>query len=1095
MDQLLDLSITLASPPPGTPSDIIASMDMRCDPLGLAHTGDLLTDPLTGEERESLRWYLEDYWKWPYEQFLRRGRQIEDLLVDLGERLYKRVFESREANNILQAWRLSSAEQRRISILSTIPRALSLPWELLCDEQGFLVLRTRNPVSIVRRLPQSELATLSTTFVPPLRVLLVTARPEGAGFVDPRGIARELVEEMEEQVQAGAIELEFLRPPTLHALRKRLGDSKRPPIHLLHFDGHGTFSEEVDEQDGLHLSGGEQGMLAFENDEGKLALVKAEDVAQVLQDSGVRLAMLTACQSAMSSADDAFSSIAARLIKGGVDAVVAMSASVLVASATRYVEAFYNELAMGTPVPTAQERARQALYDDPRRHVHRRKRDEEGKPVELRDWWMPHFYQQRPLKLQATKKSGRRNKRKQQSDVSVSRLNETMPVEPRYGFSGRARELLKIERCLLQGKLVAIHGFGGIGKTAFVREAADWLTRTKMYERACFVSFEHGGDAASLLSVLGKFMGVYDGSYNPNETKAALARIKKALKEQPTMVIADNLESILPDGNASLEIGLRMQLWDVLLELVKMDAGVLLTSRDTSFGDGRLAPGRQVAHLQLLGLFHEDAYAFAIHLLDDLGIDRERAPYAELRDLLAQLDHHPLAIQLVLPTLRKLSLSKIRADFAALLPKFEDDTITGRNRSLLASLDYSWQRLSEEQQALLARLAPFEGGANEKMLLTITEIPENIWGNLQPTLEQTALVIVEPMHDAIPVPFLRFHPVLMPFLRGQSGTDDAALLERYAQSYFDLANRLFVEDIRNTRAARVLIRQELPNLRHALKLLLEAGKLEDAANMANSITKFLNHFGLWRERDKIRQQIAEAVTSAVTQAGERLTLEEYLRENDLGEDEMEKGDLGSAYIRFTSLLERIEVQPEGTKLGRDSYSHCLTLGWLARCLRKDGKITEAKERLHDALAIIDALISLQPDDQGFLHQRAVLLGELGDVLRDRGQYQQAREAYEEGLRIANQQGYLRQQSIALEQLGRLAFQRADYVQSRSYYTEALESIRELDEPVREAVVWHELGMIAYVLALGWHQIPRDAQRDGNKEAMWEKGGTKGVKPL
>src|SRR5437899_259580 len=132
MDQLLDLSITLASPPPGTPSDIIASMDMRCDPLGLAHTGDLLTDPLTGEERESLRWYLEDYWKWPYEQFLRRGRQIEDLLVDLGERLYKRVFESREANNILQAWRLSSAEQRRISILSTIPRALSLPWELLC---------------------------------------------------------------------------------------------------------------------------------------------------------------------------------------------------------------------------------------------------------------------------------------------------------------------------------------------------------------------------------------------------------------------------------------------------------------------------------------------------------------------------------------------------------------------------------------------------------------------------------------------------------------------------------------------------------------------------------------------------------------------------------------------------------------------------------------------------------------------------------------------------------------------------------------------------------------------------------------------------
>ncbi len=58
-------------------------------------------------------------------------------------------------------------------------------------------------------------------------------------------------------------------------------------------------------------------------------------------------------------------------------------------------------------------------------------------------------------------------------------------------------------------------------------------------------------------------------------------------------------------------------------------------------------------------------------------------------------------------------LAKIRADFATLLPKFEDDTETGRNRSLLASLDYSLRRLSKEQRDLLPRLALFEGGASE----------------------------------------------------------------------------------------------------------------------------------------------------------------------------------------------------------------------------------------------------------------------------------------------------------------------------------------------------------------------------------------------
>ena len=108
---------------------------------------------------------------------------------------------------------------------------------------------------------------------------------------------------------------------------------------------------------------------------------------------------------------------------------------------------------------------------------------------------------------------------------------------------------MQIERCLLHGQLVVTHGFGGVGKTALVRETADWLTRTKMYDAATFVSFEHGGDAAMLLSALGTFLGVYDGNYNPNDTKAALAKLEPALKQKRTLVIADNLESILPGGD------------------------------------------------------------------------------------------------------------------------------------------------------------------------------------------------------------------------------------------------------------------------------------------------------------------------------------------------------------------------------------------------------------------------------------------------------------------------------------------------------------------------------------------------------------------
>src|SRR5437764_13349453 len=113
----------------------------------------------------------------------------------VGKRLHKAAFGSSfEATSLLQAWRLRPETQCQISIISELPRALSLPWELLHDEQGYLVLRTRNPVVLLRRLPQGEAASLQTSFEPPLRVLLVTARPEEAGFIDPRSTARELLD-------------------------------------------------------------------------------------------------------------------------------------------------------------------------------------------------------------------------------------------------------------------------------------------------------------------------------------------------------------------------------------------------------------------------------------------------------------------------------------------------------------------------------------------------------------------------------------------------------------------------------------------------------------------------------------------------------------------------------------------------------------------------------------------------------------------------------------------------------------------------------------------------------------------------------------
>ena len=1084
MDPTLDLCVTLMQPPHGSPPSVLAAILLQCEQLGLSSSGDLLFDaaidwkseqnkefglsssgdllfdPLPADDRENLRWYLEEYWKWPYEHFLERGKQIEARLPKIGRQLYNAVFGSTSAQIILQAWRLqplSPEDQRQISIVSDIPAVLSLPWELLHDEQGFLALRTRNPVAIVRRFPQDELSRLSTPLKPPLRILLVTPRPDNAAFIDPRSTARELLDAIQPQIEAGKVAVELLRPATLQALRSRLAETRHSPVHVLHFDGHGTFGLDMQEPDEVRLHQG-VGMLAFEDENGMLDLVGADALGQLLQGSSVRLAVLTASQSAMSAADDAYSSVAAQLIRGGVDAVVAMGTSVLVATATRYADTFYRNLTDGASVAVAHERAQQALAHG-RRLLFRRRADEEGVAVKLFDWWVPHFYQQRPLVLQtAPSAPPTRKRRKSTNAPTLPRLDATLPAGPRYGYVGRSRELLQVERLLSRKKLVIVHGFGGVGKTSFVCEVADWLTRTQMYTSACFVSFEYGGDAASLLSGLGNSLGVNDSMYNPPDSQAPLARLKPVLQEQLTLLIADNVDGILPGGEAPLSPEARTHLWDVLLELARMNVGILVTNRDSNLADGRFAAGQHVAHLALEGLHPEDAYLLAMRLLTDLGIERTRAPYAELRALLAQLDHHPLAIQLVLPALRSFSLSTIRSDFAALLPTFTDERVVGRNSSLLASLDYSLRQLSDEQRAWLPRLACFEGGAIEGALLRITEIPETTWTSLRQALEQADLITVERIPEELDVPFLRFHPILIPYLHNLVGTDDRDLRVRYAQVYFQLVTYPYREEQRQSQPVQTIIRRELPNLRRALTILMQEGAKEAATNMADALGWFLDALGMVREREEMRQRIAQASKTSGAKDG-RLTSTEYLLESRTGTDELNKGDVRAAYARFSALLARIEALPEGAPLGKGSYQHCLTIAYIARCLRDSGQLEAAESRLREALEVIGKLLEKQPDAPNLLNVREVLLTNMGDTLLRQEKYTQAYETYQEALQLAVQRGDGRQQATNTVQLGLVARYQKNYDQARDRFSQALKLYRTVGDLSGEAVTFYYLGHV------------------------------------
>ena len=259
-----------------------------------------------------------------------------------GGELFRAVFQG----ELLKAFQGCLAKARggpglRIRLrLNDVPHLAGLPWEYLYDAegQGFLALSVRTPV--VRYLELSE--GIGTLLVePPLRVLAVISTPRGY---------RELAEADEEPLRRGGlIEVERLARPTSAALEERLRTGQ--PVHVLHFVGHGGFSE---------LRG--EGVLVFEDEEGNGDPVGGPSLAYLLQDHpSLRLAVLNACNGARSSDEDTFTGAAQALVQHGVPAVIAMQSEVMDETACSFAEKFYRGLAAGLPVDACMGEVRRAL--------------------------------------------------------------------------------------------------------------------------------------------------------------------------------------------------------------------------------------------------------------------------------------------------------------------------------------------------------------------------------------------------------------------------------------------------------------------------------------------------------------------------------------------------------------------------------------------------------------------------------------------------------------------------------------------------------------------------------------------------------------
>jgi hypothetical protein len=376
-NDVLELTVAFDTLPPDAPDDAPVGFSLRCLSIQSSPVQGEFRNPLGEKALNDIRWYLEEYWKWPTDIDHDRAHQVETDLERWGRALFDALFQDRLAGRLYQQFVDHDAARRQIIVEAQSPQVQRLPWELLAVDTGPLFARRQKPVSISRRV-LLEYEPPIRTFDLPLRVLMVTCRPEEAGFIDPRSIARGMLDALQPLVDEGRVVVEFLRPPTLATLDDTL---RRSEVHIVHFDGHGVYHR----QSGL-------GQFAFEHDDGSLDLVDANRLGTLLQECGVPLMVLNACQSAQGDQTNPFSSVATRLVEAGVGGVLSMSHSVLVVTAAKFVQAFYAALVSGETVARATDEARRTLVRDARRLPLERAGQREW--LDLHDWFLPVLYQQ-----------------------------------------------------------------------------------------------------------------------------------------------------------------------------------------------------------------------------------------------------------------------------------------------------------------------------------------------------------------------------------------------------------------------------------------------------------------------------------------------------------------------------------------------------------------------------------------------------------------------------------------------------------------------------------------------------------------------------
>lgn len=405
--------------------------------------------------------------------------------------------------------------------------------------------------------------------------------------------------------------------------------------------------------------------------------------------------------------------------------------------------------------------------------------------------------------------------------VDASRPTRLVLPADASTFVGRTRELQELSELLSRAdvRLVTVTGPGGIGKTRLaLRAAAD--AAGAFEDGAAFVSLAATTDESLVPLAIAGAIGLRDLS--PESTLQAL---RHDLADRSLLLVIDNLEHLRTVA-------------DLVADLLSVAPRlkVLATSREAlRIRAEHEYPVPPLAQDEGVGLFEERASAVRHGFRID---DSNRETIVRI---CRRLEGVPLAIELAAAQLRLLPpeavLARLDNRLDALLGGARD--LPERQRTLRATIKWSYDLLDPVEQRLFAMLGVFEGGFSLQAAEAVCDLPDDrtvldvLAGFVDKSLLRADAVAGEPC--------FRLLGTIADFAREclQESGDADRVAELHALFFRDLSVSIG-DGMRGTDQRRWLgvvgPEGDGANLRAALAWFVREGRLDDFATAA---------WGLW----------------------------------------------------------------------------------------------------------------------------------------------------------------------------------------------------------------------------------------------------------